>query len=493
MSIYQLIHGTSPEAFALLEPNTVQSIFTSSPYWAQRDYDPGRDPHPLGLPPFGEEDTPEEFVERLADTLDLLHPDNGGPLRYDGCLFTNIGDTRAGSGGPGGDHHPMGFRAGQSGYTGSEARARAARGARPGTERDATEARARAARGPQPSPNDPNFFTPPGETDEQRKRRRSIASTAGEHPGASPGYAESARGRKRGQAPTGPGARLGHDRLDGGITGRSGHGASAGALHKPKDLIGIPFMLAQAMKARGWYWRADIIWHKPNPKPEGPGDRPIASHEYVWLFTPSPKTYWDHYPVQEPARGRTVHELVGPTTHGDGTIQARVTNRVGVQRTKTMVVDPKRLLRDVWKIGVSTFKGAHFATFPPELAEVGILASTPEVGCCPECRMPATRVTQRDGYKQLQSIGWEPPACGHGGELIPSIVLDPFNGAGSTGIAAMRNGRDYVGIEDVEANIALTRQRFARALGVMAHGTTLTFDPQVPPCRTDHDPEWTDG
>ncbi len=111
---------------------------------------------------------------------------------------------------------------------------------------------------------------------------------------------------------------------------------------KPKDLIGVPWRLAMALQADGWYLRADIIWHKPNCQPESVKDRPTRSHEYVFLLSKSEQYFYDHEAIRE------------PTTQGDG-----VRNR-----------------RTVWAINTEAYSGAHFAVFPPELVRLCVLAGS---------------------------------------------------------------------------------------------------------------------
>ena len=140
---------------------------------------------------------------------------------------------------------------------------------------------------------------------------------------------------------------------------------------KSKDLIGIPWMLAFALRADGWYLRQDIIWQKPNVMPESVKDRCTKSHEYIFLLTKKDKYYFDHLAVQEDA------------------------------------IKGARNRRSVWSISTTQFKGAHFAVFPEALAEPCILAGCPEDG----------------------------------------TVLDPFSGAATTGVVALKNNRNYIGIE----------------------------------------------
>ena len=167
---------------------------------------------------------------------------------------------------------------------------------------------------------------------------------------------------------------------------------------KPKDLIGIPWMLAFALRADGWYLRSDIIWHKPNVMPSSVKDRPTTAHEYVFLLTKSAKYCYDYDSVKEPAvagwnGSKFTDERDALTKPGLGK---------GPRHESTT-----RNRRSVWSINTRASKGAHFATFPPALVEPMILA-----GCPP------------DGY-----------------------VLDPFCGSGTTLQVAVEQGRSAIGIE----------------------------------------------
>jgi DNA modification methylase len=186
---------------------------------------------------------------------------------------------------------------------------------------------------------------------------------------------------------------------------------------KPKDLVGIPWMLAFALRADGWYLRQDIIWHKPNPMPESVRDRCTKSHEYIFLLTKSPQYFYDHTAVQEDAKtapGATWKErkaagaTAGNVIVGDGVRNGtqRVVHGKGVTSNLTRQ-DGKRNKRSVWTVTTRPFKGAHFATFPPALIEPCILAGCPEGG----------------------------------------TVLDPFFGAGTTGLVAQRHSRKWIGCE----------------------------------------------
>lgn len=172
---------------------------------------------------------------------------------------------------------------------------------------------------------------------------------------------------------------------------------------KNKDLVGIPWMVAFALRADGWYLRQDIIWHKPNPMPESVTDRCTKSHEYIFLLSKSPKYYFDNEAIKEDAVTEVDTEIrFGGNKYGDNesskfqTYSGNVYNPTG-----------KRNKRDVWAVNLKPFKESHFATFPEELITPCILAGCPKEG----------------------------------------VVLDPFMGAGTTALVALRNRRNYIGFE----------------------------------------------
>ena len=173
---------------------------------------------------------------------------------------------------------------------------------------------------------------------------------------------------------------------------------------KPKDLLGIPWRVAFALQADGWYLRQDIIWHKPNPMPESVRDRCTKGHEYVFLLSKSPRYYFDADAIREPDGGKAARNRDGfKSRQGAAAFHAK-SGGVGPDGWEP---GTGRNKRSVWTVTPKPFKGAHFATMPPDLVEPCVLA-----GCRP------------------------------GG-----VVLDPFNGSGTTGVVALRNGREYVGIE----------------------------------------------
>ena len=209
---------------------------------------------------------------------------------------------------------------------------------------------------------------------------------------------------------------------------------------KTKDLIGIPWMLAFALRADGWYLRQDIIWAKPNPMPESVKDRCTKSHEYIFMFSKSPRYYFDGEAIAEPTAASTNKRMAQKIEKQQGSYTPSKANgkmkavapRYGGKkytenpdafyRTKSgnaYDYRPKRNKRDVWTVTTKPYKGAHFATFPPDLIEPCVLAGCPKGG----------------------------------------TVLDPFAGSGTTGMVAKRNGRDFVLIELNEEYVKLCEER----------------------------------
>lgn len=185
--------------------------------------------------------------------------------------------------------------------------------------------------------------------------------------------------------------------------------------YKNKDMIGIPWMLAFALRADGWYLRQDIIWHKPNPMPESVKDRFTKSHEYVFLLSKKPKYYFDHEAVQEEAIWKDDRRC------GQGHIEyggKREKTDKYIQRSFVGITE-KRNKRDVWSVTTKAVKEAHFATFPEKLVEPCILAGSP----------------------------------------VGGVVLDPFFGSGTTGIVANRLNRSYIGIELNEEYVDIAKKR----------------------------------
>lgn len=184
---------------------------------------------------------------------------------------------------------------------------------------------------------------------------------------------------------------------------------------KPKDLCGIPWRVAFALQADGWWLRSDIIWAKRNCMPESVKDRPTRSHEYIFLLSKSAKYYYDAEAIKEQSkapddnRGARNNRKRFPTEEING--------------IRGPGIYPMANKRDVWWVSTKPFKDAHFATFPEDLILPCVLAGCP----------------------------------------INGTILDPFNGAGTTGVVALKNGRNYIGIELNPEYIAMSEKRIAEA------------------------------
>ena len=187
---------------------------------------------------------------------------------------------------------------------------------------------------------------------------------------------------------------------------------------KPKDLIGIPWMLAFALRADGWYLRQDIIWHKPNPMPESVQDRCTKAHEYIFLLSKSQKYYYNHEAIKEPLKGE-------PETRDKNAEGYQADYSKGDRFSKGERVfgaDGMANKRSVWSVPVKPYTGAHFAVFPSELIEPCILAGAP----------------------------------------VGGIVLDPFMGSGTTAQVSQDLGRQYIGCELNPAYEKLQNKRTAQ-------------------------------
>ena len=184
---------------------------------------------------------------------------------------------------------------------------------------------------------------------------------------------------------------------------------------KQKDLIGIPWLLAFALRADGWYLRSDIIWQKENPMPESVKDRCARCYEHIFLFSKSRKYFFDYKAISEPIAPGTVSRLKrgvkGSNKYGEPIPGQAKQQTINLCREHGAITDemisPVRNKRDVWIINTVPFKGGHYAAYPPKLVETCLLAGCPKDG----------------------------------------VVLDPFMGSGTTGMVAKQLDRHYVGIE----------------------------------------------
>tara|TARA_R100001594_G_scaffold61290_1_gene95422 strand:+ start:252 stop:1532 length:1281 start_codon:yes stop_codon:yes gene_type:complete len=255
---------------------------------------------------------------------------------------------------------------------------------------------------------------------------------------------------------------------------------------KPKDLIGIPWRVALALQEDGWYLRQDIIWHKPNPMPESVRDRCTKAHEYIFLLSKSPKYYYDNEAIKEPCVTNTRKRKnlkMGGDKYGE------------LKEHRTYSGNPykdtgKRNKRSVWTVTTKPFKGAHFATFPPDLIEPCILAGCPEK-VCQDCGTPykrkieSKRVKRNElpkddpryrpneykgayadingkgdaGYNFTKDLGLTKQCDCATEETKAGTVLDPFGGAGTVGMVSEQNRRNAVLIELNPEYIDITKER----------------------------------
>ena len=203
--------------------------------------------------------------------------------------------------------------------------------------------------------------------------------------------AQPGSGQARGESTFSPKAGT-YDASDVGRGGKAWRGLPG------KNLVGIPWRVAFALQADGWYLRSDIIWSKPNPMPESVTDRPTKSHEYLFLLTKSARYYFDADAVRETLADGT---LVRPARMNGQ--KAPDKDRYGDPRGLSNPLNPAgRNIRSVWNIATRPYPGAHFAVFPPELPERCIKAGSSEKGVCPECGAPWERVVER----QKQTAGY---------------------------------------------------------------------------------------
>jgi site-specific DNA-methyltransferase (adenine-specific) len=187
---------------------------------------------------------------------------------------------------------------------------------------------------------------------------------------------------------------------------------------KEKDLIGIPWMLAFALRADGWYLRQDIIWHKPNPMPESVTDRCTKSHEYIFLLTKSPKYFFDSEAIKEPL-SNPLRTNFQSGSRSFGINKDRNDNDLS-ERSKGKTYE-SRNKRSVWSVNVKPYKEAHFATYPPELITPCILSGCPEGG----------------------------------------TVIDPFGGSGTTAQVALQNKRNAILCELNPEYVKIIEKRLA--------------------------------
>ncbi len=217
-----------------------------------------------------------------------------------------------------------------------------------------------------------------------------------------------------------------------------------------KNLIGLPWRLAFALQNDGWILRADIIWAKPNPMPEPVTDRPTKSHEYVFLLTKSKNYFFDEIAVREESKtvwNSYTFKKQGTTDKYNGLTDDQL-KKLAYRGIGSHHEDRDRTgrnLRSVWTINVKSYRGAHFATFPFELPQRCILAGTSDKGTCEKCDAPWVHVTEDRWKPNCDCYGFRTPVKIKSSSNAAGIVLDPFSGAGTTGLVARRLGRRYIG------------------------------------------------
>jgi DNA modification methylase len=264
-----------------------------------------------------------------------------------------------------------------------------------------------------------------------------------------------------------------------------------------KDLLGIPWRVALALQADGWWLRSDIVWQKPNAMPESVSDRPTRAHEFFFLLTKSRRYFYDAEAVREPDQGRR---------SGNGYKRPERLSYGGAEAGRgsdfEWVGGAGRNRRSVWTVPTQCFKGAHFAAFPEALVEPCLLAGSSPVACR-TCGAPWRGIVNsrrlldgkteiKGGWTQAeplssgralqatgsghwrvevrrQTVGWE-AGCSHEDPGGRCTVLDPFAGAASTGIVALRHGRDFLGIELSGAYARMARRRLRQVASAQEAG-----------------------
>lgn len=356
-------------------------------------------------------------------------------LRDDGTLWCNMGDSYAGSGGAGGDYSEGGLKEGQPKYKGTAAKTRES------FRRDGADVT-------------PGWSRRSRIKDPQSKQASNLAG----------------------------------DNLEVPVCGYL----------KPKDLCGMPWRLAFALQADGWWLRSDIIWAKPNPMPESVTDRPTKSYEHLFLLAKSQHYFYDADAVRE--EGTRYQWNTGKFKCGDKT-----THHGSTQGKELADETAGRNLRDVWTISTESCPEAHFATFPRKLVEPCIRAGTSEKGCCGKCGKPWERVIEpSENYRKLLgrdllrknehpkgevlqkgwsqekqapsisaeyiTVGWK-AGCKCWQRDLPSepcTVFDPFSGSGTVGLVALPLGRSFIGIEINPEYAKMSLRRIQNECGLLA-------------------------
>lgn len=280
--------------------------------------------------------------------------------------------------------------------------------------------------------------------------------------------------------------------------------------YKPKDLMLMPFRVAAALQADGWWLRQIIIWARPNPMPESVTDRCTTSHTYVFLLAKSARYFFDADAIREPHTS-TAHVVPWQEREYDQSFLAhQQTNGIkGRPKGVAGFSEGGRNRRSVWTIATQPLKDEHYAAFPEALVEPCILAGTSAAGCCAECGAPRERVVEKAAGDRTDAMtpkqaalvksgehhsggcsssshppGWRKMApdavaaaawqvsCSCAAPSVPCRVLDPFHGSGTTGRVAERLGRDWLGVELNPAYVKLSEKRTAQRSLRLLEGTS---------------------
>lgn len=260
-----------------------------------------------------------------------------------------------------------------------------------------------------------------------------------------------------------------------------------------KNLIGIPWMLAFALRADGWYLRSEITWIKVAAIPESIRDRPTSATEKIFLLSKSPRYFWDYEGGREKRIGHNDGKITGrglPGTYQEHRNDRNSSGGFPSQETK-------RNMRNWWALAPDPFSEGHFAVFPQELPARAIAVATSERGCCLNCRSPWERVKadcdiknerainainsgRIDGYTLpgtkafdiTKTIGWKPTCdCTDTGNTIPCTVLDPFSGAGTTALVASQMGCNAVGIDLSQEYTTMAKQKIEKDTALLGYST----------------------
>jgi len=276
---------------------------------------------------------------------------------------------------------------------------------------------------------------------------------------------------------------------------------------KPKDLIGIPYMLAFALRQDGWYWRDNVVWAKGcsgnymggSCMPESVVDRTTKSFEHVFMFSKSSKYFYDSEAIKEPnVDPDRTNYTPGKEAYFKGNVHddsGRERRNDGFEKYAKGAIPSGRNRRSVWVVNPKGFSEAHFAVFPEELIIPCIKAGTSEKGCCEKCGAPYVRIVEKsqtphDGHTESiypegttgkrisllrqamrergeeycgtvsKTIGFN-PSCSCNAKITKCIVLDPFMGSGTTAVVASKLGRDFVGIDLNPKYVEMAKKRYA--------------------------------